>query len=365
MNFPYQPEQLTAEWLTNTLRQAGVLHEARVVSFDVKPLSKALGLIGQNTLIDLTYDIPEEAAPQSIFAKFALADAEKRAGWRTSYIQEVLFYQRFAHRVDLPTPRAYFSEFDEETGYFLILLEVCSRGEVGHRIIGCSIERARLVVSEIAKFHATWWNHPDVPQDGGKYTKKAIVSWHEGYTVQANRVEEISEIPDDPELIQTIKELAPQLANSMHYQKEPPYTLILHDYHLGNLIFFETGSAAEMMVLDWQDMSIGHGPTDVALLLGTSFSIEDRRTHEKDLLKLYYDTLCENGVTDYSFEHCWDDYRLGMFETLWRNVFMFGLHMLQGESYTEHLDILGPRIFAAVVDLNCRKALSRLDVMSV
>ena len=25
MNFPYQPEQLTAEWLTDTLRQAGGL----------------------------------------------------------------------------------------------------------------------------------------------------------------------------------------------------------------------------------------------------------------------------------------------------------------------------------------------------
>ena len=51
MNFPYQPEQLTAEWLTDTLRQAGVLHKARIVSFEVKLLSETAGLLGQNTII--------------------------------------------------------------------------------------------------------------------------------------------------------------------------------------------------------------------------------------------------------------------------------------------------------------------------
>jgi hypothetical protein len=41
MNFPYQPEQLTVEWLTDTLRQAGVLNGANVISFDevIKGLS--------------------------------------------------------------------------------------------------------------------------------------------------------------------------------------------------------------------------------------------------------------------------------------------------------------------------------------
>lgn len=91
MNFPHQPEQLTAEWLTDTLRQAGVLNEARVESFEVKPLSETAGILGQNTIIRLAYDTPEDTAPQSLFAKFALSDAEQRAYWRTSYVQEVLY----------------------------------------------------------------------------------------------------------------------------------------------------------------------------------------------------------------------------------------------------------------------------------
>ncbi|HRW09769.1 MAG TPA: hypothetical protein P5121_31930 [Caldilineaceae bacterium] len=39
---------------------------------------------------------------------------------------------------------------------------------------------------------------------------------------------------------------------------------------------------------------------------------------------------------------------------------MFGLRFLQGDTYIEHRDVFGPRIFAAVVDLQSREALSRL-----
>lgn len=360
MNFPHQPDQLTAEWLTDALRQAGVLNEARVVSFEVKPLSDTAGLLGQNTIIRLAYDTIEESAPQSLFAKFALSDAENRAYWRTSYVQEVLFYQRFAHQVALPTPRAYFSEFDEATGYFLLLLEDCSHGEVGNRATGCSLDKARLIVSQIAKFHATWWNHPEVPHYSGKYTPEAIANWHEMYSREANRLDDIPEIPDDPELVRTIKELNSQFTNAMNHQRTSPFTLIHHDYHLGNFIFTETNGTTNVIVLDWQDMSVGHGPTDVSLFLGTSFSIENRRAHEQDLLKLYYETLRDNGVVNYSFEQCWDDYRLGMFETLWRYVLVFGLRLFQGAAYAELRDIFGPRIYAAVVDLHSRETLTRL-----
>ena len=60
MTFPHQPEQLTTAWLTDTLRQAGALHEARVVSFEIKPLSDMVGIVGQNTIINLVYDTTGE-----------------------------------------------------------------------------------------------------------------------------------------------------------------------------------------------------------------------------------------------------------------------------------------------------------------
>ena len=119
MDFPHQPDQLTPAWLTDTLRQAGVLHKARVVSFERKPIAETAGLLGQNTIIRLTYHEPEASAPLSLFAKFALADAGQRAHWRTSYVQEVLFYQQndgsgLARYVNWASCNGYFALFRDE-----------------------------------------------------------------------------------------------------------------------------------------------------------------------------------------------------------------------------------------------------------
>ena len=269
MNFPQQPEQVTAEWLTDTLRQAGVLHEARVVSFEVKPLSGIQGALAQNTIITLDYDTFEDDAPQSIFAKFASSDSERRAVLRRIYMQEVRFYQQFAHRVDFPTPQAYYSEFDPETAYFLLLLEDCSYGEIGDRATGCSVDKARPIITEIAKFHATWWEHPDLSQ----YTwplmeDAAITRRHKMFDRYATSLDDIPEIPREPELIQAIKAYNAQFVAWTKYLQTSPRTLLHNDYQLDNFIFIKTDQTTKFMVVDWQLMIPGWGTRDVASFLG-------------------------------------------------------------------------------------------------
>ena len=38
MGFPTDPSGITPDWLTGCLRDGGVLHRARVVSIDVRPV---------------------------------------------------------------------------------------------------------------------------------------------------------------------------------------------------------------------------------------------------------------------------------------------------------------------------------------
>ena len=363
MDFPYQPEQLTAEWLTDTLRQAGVLNGTHITSFEVQPLSETAGIVGQNTIIRLAYDKSDDTAPKSIFAKFALATEERRAHWQYKYINEVQFYKEFAHQVDVSTPQAYFSEFEEETGYALLLLEDCSYGELGDWIKGCSIERMRLVVTEIAKFHATWWEHPALPQYAwARMQDSEVNKLQERYLQIADTLDDVPEIPRDPELLQTIKDHAIHFSSWMNYQRQSsPYTLLHNDYHLNNLIFIEDN---KLMILDWQTMSMGRGVSDVACLLG-KVPIEDRRVHETELLKLYHHTLCENGVVGYSYDQCWDDYRMAIFDGFWKSVFVIANRRQTEAQLNLQRHVLGPRIFAAVLDLNSRETFSRLDTMQI
>ena len=48
---------------------------------------------------------------------------------------------------------------------------------------------------------------------------------------------------------------------------------------------------------------------DVAYFLGGSLEIEDRRAHERDLVRTYYDGLIAAGVTNFTWEQCWEEYR--------------------------------------------------------
>jgi hypothetical protein len=48
--------------------------------------------------------------------------------------------------------------------------------------------------------------------------------------------------------------------------------------------------------------------------------VADRRAWEHDLVRAYYQTVCAGGVDGYSFDQCWEDYRLGIFRPLHRLV---------------------------------------------
>jgi hypothetical protein len=64
-------------------------------------------------------------------------------------------------------------------------------------------------------------------------------------------------------------------------------------------------------VIDWQGARLGIPALDAAYCLAASMSAEDRRTHERDLLGAYHDSLLSAGVTGFSAEDCWQSYRGG------------------------------------------------------
>jgi len=64
-----------------------------------------------------------------------------------------------------------------------------------------------------------------------------------------------------------------------------------------------------LAVVDWQ--TPGHGPpvSDAAYFLGAGLPVEDRRRHEEELMRRYHSRLVDQGVANFSWERCWEDYR--------------------------------------------------------
>ncbi len=303
---------VTPEWLTGALVGAGRLADgAEVVSFEAAPIGT--GQMADTTRFTLTYDEPG-AGPASVVGKFASADDQSRGTGLAlrAYEIEVRFYREVAARVATRVPATYVAEVEPETGWFTLLLEDIAGSVQGDQIEACGPEVAAAVLEEMAGLHAPCWEDPDLagrewlnratPESDGFLTA-LVASLLPGFL---ERYEDTL-APEHRDVCRLFSEQLPAYLG-LH---TGPRTTSHGDFRLDNLLF-QPGHPRPVVV-DWQTAAWGGASLDVAYFIGGCLSIEDRRSHEADLLAHYHDALCRGGVRDYSLEQLRRDTRLDSF----------------------------------------------------
>ena len=362
MKLPIHPNSLTVEWLTDTLRATGALTHARITAFETQLLGSEKGTTGQLARLRLAYDSDEVDAPRSLIAKFSAADPQARAiiHGMGFYEREVRFYEQLASQSRLRTPRCYFSTLDLK-GASLLLLEDLEAARNGSWVAGCSVAEAELAVRAIAPFHAAWWQHPQL-EEKPWLELRSLVSVQQAPAVFQHVWEPFlaklgTQVTD--EILQTGEWLRMHLGPLCAYlYQEPPYTLIHNDYQADNLFFAGAGPSLTLVVTDWQMTTRGRAVLDVAWFLGGNLDSIDRREHELRLLRIYHTLLLNNGVRDYPFEKCWDDYRLAMVHPASRSMTVVGLGAAPSEQERGICDVLIPRYCRAAHELKVGEVLN-------
>src|SRR6185437_10918589 len=69
----------------------------------------------------------------------------------------VRFYQQLAPTARISTPRCWFTDVDEASHDFVLIMEDLAPAAVGDQLRGVSLEQARAVIVEAAKLHASHW----------------------------------------------------------------------------------------------------------------------------------------------------------------------------------------------------------------
>ena len=87
-------------------------------------------------------------------------------------------------------------------------------------------------------------------------------------------------------------------------------TLIHGDFRLDNILFGVAPEHHPIALVDWQGIIVSKGVHDLAYLLSQNLKTDLRREHERALVADYHARLEQHGVTGYSADECWDDYRL-------------------------------------------------------
>ena len=362
MEIPSGPQALTAKWLTCALRETGTINQSNVKSFGTAALGKEQGVTGQLIRINLSYDTYEHSAPRSLIAKFPSTNPELREFIFTvscQYEREVLFYEKIASRVKLRTPRCYYGALSVKAREYVLLLEDLAPVESGDWAAGCSVEQAELAIRQIAEFHATWWESPELgemswmPQWDMAQISQFKEMYQQGWDPFVEKIE--YKLPD--KILEIGVRLGKHLVSVMTYIQEPPRTIIHFDYQLDNIFFTPLENGSSLVVVDWQLITFGRGVFDVAFFLGGNIDPKDRTVKENDLLRTYHAILMETGVQDYSFDQCLYDYRLSMLYHLAKFVMLVGAIGVTPEQEHKFCDAIVPRYIAAILDLDAGEML--------
>lgn len=356
---PYTPDEITPEWLTEALRAGGHLERACVTRVQQTTIGEGVGFMGSLTRLELAYDRPEPGAPGSLIAKLPTTFAQiRQLGNMFQYFErEVRFYRELAPHMPMRVPRAYYAEFDVAADRYGLLLEEVTDARVGDQLAGATLEQARIVVREAAKFHARFWEAPELEQ----------VEWmprldHPMYDTLTSIYEAAWPVfldyqqPDYPRAaITAVAERAIAATDRTRQRLNSCRQSIAHtDFRLDNMFF---GDGGEFVLIDWQ-LSVKSLPLlDIGYFLSQSIDTALRREHERDLLRLYHDTLIAHGEKEYDFETCWDDYRLGVLVMFIIPVVAAANVDLSNPRALPLMRALAERSTAAILDLDCVRVL--------
>lgn len=294
-----EPSEITADWLSRALGRPGL----ELASVD---------RIGTGQM-SLTFRVNflDTDGMGAVVVKLAADDPTSRATGigMGAYAREVAFYRNLGERIGGPVPRCHLAEYDDAEGWFTLILDDVSGAEQGDQIAGCSVATAETVMRTLARVHAPVFNDLTV----GTMDFLNLPSPISGTLIAALLPEFLDRYGDQiTDEQRAVCERYVPVAEAHGADRRAPLGLVHGDFRLDNLLFAD-GAA---MVVDWQTVQWGPAMTDAAYFLGGSLSVEDRRASERDLVKIYYDELMASGASNFTWEHCWNEYRRQVFWAL-------------------------------------------------
>ncbi len=308
-----KPEEVTAEWLTEVFRKGGSLPRGQVDGVQVVSESSYSSVIGRLTL---TYsDDTPPTMPTRLFLKICQSGLDDRVVGNSRRQNEVRFHNEVATLMpNPPIVGCHQAVYYEETGSsYLIFDDVAETHFQTEPSLPLSANQAGKVVDAFAEIHGFWWDHQALGDICALPSQSTV-------TEQINNTREY--FPRFADLLgdrlsasqrrvyeKTIAAL-PSLMERVIQGKN--LTLIHGDTNWGNVLLPYDSDAGRALIIDWQLWGVRFGTEDLAFLMALFWEKEQRQKMEKDLLKRYHQGLIQQGVENYEWIECWNDYRLSV-----------------------------------------------------
>ncbi|HEX9036653.1 MAG TPA: hypothetical protein VF808_06630 [Ktedonobacterales bacterium] len=319
-------DPITPEWLTKTLRDAGILPTGEVIAVETSA-NAAFNSAAAHLAIAYTDGAPT-SAPRALFLKRNIT-----AGWAVeSGRAEVAFYQAMApHRGRMPMLiPTYFALVDEARSASTLLMPDVSATHAppllrDDQIAGRAIPDPTALdqaIDALAAFHAAWWEHPDLFRQFG------VMPWYADAThftahVARRRSEWERFIAAEgdwfPADLRTFyeREIArfPELWESGLGERTGTrhgLTLTHGDCYLTQFLCPRAGITAPTYLVDFQSVGADLPGGDLIHMFAFWWTREQRLEgkREERALRRYHASLLAHGVRDYTWNNLLAAYRL-------------------------------------------------------
>ena len=302
--------------------------------------------------LDVTIEtIDHEQRRLNIFLK--LIRHAKLGDTQAAADAEVDFYRNVA--ASIPSPpivHCYNAETSSENGLSQILLDdLSSTHSQPVQSLSPSFKQALSAVDALARCHARWWKDDQVGINIGKVMTDAdLAAFISDLEVSVDRF--LRSLGSDVSQKQR-SAYALMLANAGtiwgRLTMRKGLTITHGDCHWWNFLYPNDPTGA-VHIIDWHLWHVDLGARDLSFLLALGGFVEPQPEIESSLLRSYHRTLIENGVTDYSFDDLYLDYRWSSI----RNLNIPVIFLTQGKHGSTIKTALR-RAFESFERLNCRE----------
>jgi len=351
---PKHPDQITSEWMTYVLREAGLLAQGNVKSIRKEIMAEGKAWLSTIIKTEVEYDSPNVSAPSSFVIKL-LAESRMFRDFSYeigAYEREIKFYKQIAENIPIRLPKLYYSV----SGYHcnLMLMEDLSYLTPGDQVKGMDQRRVLITLDSLAKVHATYWESPLLGSMDWLPTTNNIELDYDG---NWDSFVELCGYFIDPVGLRVGEKLRPHISWLFQEISKRPKTITHDDMKVDNLLFGQPGTKEAVVILDWQFAIQSMGATDVARLIGGSELPSERRGHQFEALRYWYEKLLEQGVEDYSWKEAQRDFKLGALSSLAFPVhFHKGIARAEGRAL-EYVKAMYSRLFLFVIEIDAESAL--------
>ena len=318
---PATPKDVTATWLTKALQSSGVIPaDVEVASLRHEPLGGGTGVFGVLARLVVDYTETTTSAPTRMVLKIPTAAPENKnvALALGIYVRETYYFNELAARTPVPSVRCLYADMDIAAGEFVLIIDEVAHLTVGDQLNGATVPQLERTLKEIAKWHAAWWEHPDLdtfdwlPTNDSPIQLAVVPGIMRGAmpVIEADWIPRLGE-----EAVALGRDVADKFEEIMARSSAAARTLCHGDVRLENVFF--NADASDIMFIDFQMLVKGTPAQDVQYLLSSSMDPEVWDKEGMRLLELYHNELVALGVTHYSWDTFWSEFQL---QCLWAMV---------------------------------------------